>query len=133
MRLEREGWVYPAYRISADRDLAETYLVSQQAPVDLSEVPLTYMIFLRGEARGVDLFKDLGIPRERALHGGQRYQWFEPVRWEDELDVVVTVRKLTEKVGKSGTLWFADVDYEYRNAATGALALTETTQIIERG
>jgi hypothetical protein len=132
MRAEREGWVYPAYRISADRDLVEKYLVSQQAPSDLESVPLTYMIFLRGETRGVDLFTDLGIPRERALHGGQRYEWFAPVGWDDELEVVTTIRKITEKAGKSGTLWFADVDYDYR-LADGRLALRETTQIIERG
>jgi 3-methylfumaryl-CoA hydratase len=79
-----------------------------------------------------DLFTDLGIPRERALHGGQRYEWFAPVGWDDELEVVTTIRKITEKAGKSGTLWFADVDYDYR-LADGRLALRETTQIIERG
>jgi len=40
---------------------------------------------------------------------------------------------LTEKASKSGPLWFADVEYEYRNADSGELALREITRIIERG
>ena len=49
------------------RNLAEKYLASQGAPVELSAVPSTYMIFLRGEARGIDLFQDLAIPTNKTL------------------------------------------------------------------
>lgn len=133
MRKEHEGKSFPAYRLRPDRELAEKYLISQQVDVDLTEVPLTYMIFLRGEAYGVDLFKDLGIPRSRALHGGQRYEWFAPIGWDDDVEVTATIRKIVEKVGKGGTLWFGDIEYEYRRAADGELLVRELTRIIERG
>jgi hypothetical protein len=132
MRKEREGWTYPAYRLRPDRALAAKYLEAQGEAADLAAVPLTYMIFLRGEAQGVDLFKDLDIPRDKALHGGQRYEWHAPIGWDDALDVTATVERITEKTGKNGTLWFADVAYEYRRARDGALALRELTRIIKR-
>ena len=132
MRKEREGWTYPAYRLLPDRALAAKYLEAQGEAADLAAVPLTYMIFLRGEAHGVDLFKDLDIPRDKALHGGQRYEWHAPIGWDEALDVTATVERITEKTGKNGTLWFADVAYEYRRARDGALALRELTRIIKR-
>ena len=133
MRKESEGKQYPAYRLRPSRDLARKYLASQGAATSLVEVPPTYMIFLRGESHGVDLFKDLDIPRSRALHGGQRYEWFAPIGWDDELEVVARVQKITEKTTKSGLMWFVDLEYEYRLARSGELALRETTRIIERG
>ena len=132
MRKEREGWTYLAYRLRPDRTLAAKYLEAQGEAADLAAVPLTYMIFLRGEAQGVDLFKDLDIPRDKALHGGQRYEWHAPIGWDDALDVTATVERITEKTGKNGTLWFADVAYEYRRARDGTLALRELTRIIKR-
>jgi hypothetical protein len=132
MRKEREGWTYPAYRLRPDRALAAKYLAAQGASADLDAVPPTYMIFLRGEAHGVDLFADLDIPRDKALHGGQRYEWLAPIGWDDTLNVTATVERITEKIGKAGTLWFADVRYEYRRARDGALALRELTRIIKR-
>jgi hypothetical protein len=132
MRKEREGKTYPAYRLRPDRGLAAKYLAAQGAPEDLAAVPLTYMIFLRGEAHGVDLFKDLDIPRDKALHGGQRYEWHAAIGWDDALDVTATVERITEKAGKNGTLWFADVAYDYRRARDGVLALREITRIIKR-
>src|SRR5438874_2132542 len=81
MRKEREGWTYPAYRLRPDRALAAKYLEAQGAPADLAAVPLTYMIFLRGEGHGVDLFKDLDIPRDdRAVLGGDRGSQPDPRR-----------------------------------------------------
>jgi N-terminal half of MaoC dehydratase len=133
MRMDREGFEYPPYRLRADRGLAAAYLEAQGDGGDLSEVPPTYMIFLRGEARGLDLFADLGIPRQRALHGGQRYEWFAPIGWDRDLDVTAKVAKITEKASKGGPLWFANIEYEYRFADSGQLALREVTRIIERG
>lgn len=133
MRKEREGWVYPTYRIRPDRELARKYLAAQGVAGTPAEVPPTYMIFLRGEAHGVDLFKDLDIPRQRALHGGQRYEWLAPIGWEDDVDVTAKVLRITEKTGKNGTLWFADVEYEYRLARSNELAVRELTRIIKRG
>ena len=133
MRKEREGHVFPPYRLVVDRDVGAKYLRSMGLPEDLSEVPPTYMIFLRGETLGVNLFEELDIPRKQALHGGQRYEYFAPLAWGDAIDVTVSIGKITEKVGKNGTLWFADVDFEYRKAADGALALREVTRLIKRG
>jgi hypothetical protein len=96
-------------------------------------VPLTYFIFLRGETRGVDLFRDLDIPRQQALHGGQRYEWFEPLGWGDELDVVARVERVAAKQSKAGPLWFADVVYDYTQVGGGRLAVRETTRLIKRG
>lgn len=132
MKLDRQGHVYPRYRLRADRALAEKYLQSQGAALDLDAVPLTYMIFLRGEAHGVDLFRDLDIPRQKALHGGQRYEWHAPIGWDDDVDVTTTIAKITEKSTKAGPLWIAEVIYEYRLAASGQLALRETSRLIKR-
>jgi hypothetical protein len=134
MRMDRQGFVYPPYRLRIDRSRAAQYVAAQGAHLgDDGAVPPTYMIFLRGESQGVDLFVDLGIPRQRALHGGQRYEWFLPMGWDDTFEVTARVVKITEKTSKSGPLWFADVEYDYRNEASGELALRETTRIIERG
>ena len=133
MRMDRQGFVYPPYRLRIDRELAAQYVAAQGVGNADDQVPPTYMIFLRGESHGVDLFVDLDIPRQRALHGGQRYEWFAPIGWDDAFDVTARVVKMTQKTSKSGPLWFADVEYEYRNADSGELALRELTRIIERG
>jgi hypothetical protein len=132
MRMDREGFVYPTYRLRPDRDLAAKYVEAQEGAADGATVPPTYMIFLRGEAHGIDLFTDLDIPRQRALHGGQRYEWFAPIDWDDELDVTARVAKITEKTSKGGPLWFAEIEYEYRIVRSGQLALREITRIIKR-
>lgn len=132
MRKEREGHIYPTYMLRPSRNLAEQYLASQGAPAELSGVPLTYMIFLRGEAHGVDLFRDLDIPRNKALHGGQRYEWFAPIGWDDDVQVTTTVLRIVEKNTKSGSLWIADVQYDYAVASTRQLAVRELTRIIQR-
>jgi len=133
MNMQMQGHVYPPYRLRPDRGLAEQLLRGQGVDAAPDQVPLTYMIFLRGETLGVDLFKDLDIPREKALHGGQRYEWFAPVDWDDELEVTATVQKLSEKEGGRGKIWFADVTYDYVNAATGQKVLREVTRLIKRG
>ncbi|MEQ8695463.1 MAG: hypothetical protein RLT05_02765, partial [Bauldia litoralis] len=79
MNLDMQGHVYAPFKVKPDPALAEKFLRGQGAEVDLNVVPPTYMIFLRGETRGADLFADLGIPRQKALHGGQRYEWFGPI------------------------------------------------------
>src|SRR3546814_20391745 len=95
-------------------------------------VPPTYLIFLRGEAHGVNLFTDLDIPRNRALHGGQKYEWFSPIQWDDSMEVTARVVTITEKTTKSGPLWIADVEYDYKRAADGQLVLGELTRSEER-
>ncbi len=133
MRKEKEGHVYTPYRLKPNKELAKKLLCSMGLEPDLSIVPPTYMIFLRGEACGVDLFKDLDIPRNRALHGGQRYEWFAPVGWDDELEVTARIKKLTAKESKSGKLWFAEIEFEYRTLPARTLALRETTRVVKRG
>ena len=114
-----------------EKALAEKLLRGQGAPVDLEAVPPTYMIFLRGETRGANLFEALGIDRRRALHGGQRYEWYEPVAWDEELTVTAKVETITEKQGRSGRIWFADVALDYARA-DGTRVLREITRLIER-
>lgn len=131
MNMEMAGHVYPPFRITPDKALAEKFLRGQGADVDLGAVPPTYMIFLRGETRGADLFTDLGIPREKALHGGQRYEWYGPIGWDDALDVTVTVESIVEKEGRAGKIWFANVAFDYARA-DGTRVLREITRLIER-
>jgi MaoC dehydratase-like protein len=132
MRMERAGHVYPPYRIKPDRALARQFMAGLGFDREPERVPPTYMIFLRGEQLGVDLFTDLDIPRQKALHGGQRYEWFEPLSWEDELAVTATVDKIAEKQGKRGPIWFADVTFEYRRTRDGKLVLRELTRLIRQ-
>lgn len=131
MNMNMQGHIYPPFRLKPDRALAEKFLRGQGASPDLSTVPPTYMIFLRGEQRGANLFGDLGIPREKALHGGQRYEWHDQIGWDDELDVTVTVEKVVEKEGRGGKIWFADVAFDYART-DGTKVLHEITRLIER-
>lgn len=132
MRMDRSGHAYPPYRIKPDRALARQFMAGLGIAGDPQRVPPTYMIFLRGETLGVDLFKDLDIPRQKALHGGQRYEWFEPITWDDELEVQARVDKITEKQGKRGPIWFADVTFEYRRVADDKLVLRELTRLVKQ-
>lgn len=132
MNMQLEGKVYPPYRLRPDRALAAKMAAGQGLGVP-AEVPPTYFIFLRGETRGVDLFTDLDIPRTKALHAGQRYEWFAPVGWNDEVEVTARIAKLAAKEGKGGKLWFADVEYEYRILPARTLALREITRLVKRG
>jgi hypothetical protein len=129
---EHEGRIYPRRRLLPQRDLVAKYWQSLGMEVK-SELPLTYLIFLRSEQLGVDLFKDLDIPRNRALHGGQRYEWFAPIGIDDALDVDIRIDKVTHKQSKSGALSFVDVTFEYRLASSGQLAVREVTRLIKRG
>ena len=131
MRMERQGHSYPTYRLKPDRELAALYLQAQGDDRKPETVPPTYMIFLRGETLGLNLFEDLDIPRTQALHAGQRYEWFLPVSWDDELEVTATVSKITEKDGRRGKIWFADVTYDYCKIPSGDLALREVTRIVK--
>jgi hypothetical protein len=132
MNMQLEGKVYPPYRLRPDRALATKMLAGQGRAAPAS-VPPTYFIFLRGETRGVDLFTDLDIPREKALHAGQRYEWLAPIGWNDEVEVTARIAKLAAKEGKGGKLWFADVEYEYRVLPARSLALREITRLVKRG
>jgi N-terminal half of MaoC dehydratase len=132
MKVEMQGYTFPPYFLKPNLELARSYLLSLSDEIDLSYVPLTYMIFLRGEVHGVDLFKDLDIPRKKALHGGQRYEWFEPIKWDDELKVEVTVTKIVEKESKSGKLWFTDLQYDYFNVSSNQIVIREITRIIKK-
>jgi hypothetical protein len=133
MNLQLEGKVYPPYRLRPDRALAAKMRAGQGLAGAPAAVPPTYFIFLRGETRGVDLFTDLDIPREKALHAGQRYEWLAPIGWDDEVEVTARIASLAEKQGKGGKLWFADVEYEYRLLPARTLALRETTRLVKRG
>ena len=131
MRTELQGRIYPPYTLRPDRDKARKLLAALGVPED-GKLPLTYLIFLRGETLGVDLFRDLDIPREKALHGGQRYEWYAPVTFDDELSVTAKIDRVTEKQGKRGPIWFADVSFEYRKTASGELALREVTRLVKQ-
>jgi hypothetical protein len=132
MHMERAGHVYPPYRIKPDRALARLFMTGLGIDGEPDRVPPTYMIFLRGETLGVDLFKDLDIPRQKALHGGQRYEWFEPITWDDEFAVTAKVEKISEKQGKRGPIWFADVSFEYRRVRDNRLVLRELTRLVKQ-
>ena len=132
MNMNLEGKVYPPYQLKPDRALAAKMQAGQGLATPVA-VPPTYFIFLRGETRGVDLFTDLDIPRAKALHAGQRYEWFAPVGWDDEIEVTARIASLAEKQGKGGKLWFADIEYEYRILPARTLALREITRLVKRG
>jgi len=130
---DHEGKVYPSYKVRPDRTLGLQYAQSLGLRELPAQPPLTYLIFLRGEIQGVDLFTDLDIPRQQALHGGQRYEWFAPVAWDDELDVRVRIDRVLEKTSKAGPLWFVDATFDYLHAQSGVLAVREVTRLIKRG
>ena len=132
MRMDRVGHVYPPYRLRPDRALARKLMSGLGIDSAPDKVPPTYMIFLRGEGLGVDLFTDLDIPRQKALHGGQRYEWFAPLDWDEDVAVTATVDKIVEKQGKRGPVWFADVRFDYRRVRDDALVLRELTRLVKQ-
>jgi len=131
MDMSKQGYVFPPFQVTPDRDLARDFLLGQGADPGTDHVPPTYLIFLRGETRGANLFEALDIPREKALHGGQTYEWHAPVAWEEPLDVTAKVETMTEKTGRNGSIWFADVSFEYRKPG-GELAVREVTKLVKR-
>jgi hypothetical protein len=131
MRTDQQGRIYPPYTLRLDREKARD-LVSALGVPDDGSVPLTYLIFLRGENLGVNLFADLDIPREKALHAGQRYEWFAPLSFDDEVSVTATIDTVTEKQGKRGPIWFADVSFEYRKTPDDSLVLREITRLVKQ-
>lgn len=131
MNFDMQGHVYPPFKLRPNRELAAQFLMGQGVEPEVTTVPPTYMIFLRGEAHGVDLFSDLDISRQKVVHGGQRYEWYERIGWDDELTVTATVEELFEKDGKSGKIRFAHVAFEYVNGS-GERVLREITRLIER-
>ena len=131
MNFDMQGHVYPPFKLRPNRELAARFLMGQGAEPEPSAVPPTYMIFLRGEAHGVDLFNDLDISRQKVVHGGQRYEWYAPIGWDDELTVTATVEEMYEKDGKSGKIRFAHVAFDYANGS-GERVLREITRLIER-
>jgi hypothetical protein len=132
MRMDRVGHVYPPYRLKPDRALARKLMSGLGIDRPPEKVPPTYMIFLRGEGLGVDLFTDLDIPRQKALHGGQRYEWFAPLDWDEEVAVTATVDKIVEKQGKRGPVWFADVRFDYRRVRDDLLIVRELTRLVKQ-
>lgn len=130
---QHEGRSYPPYRLRPDRAMGLQYVQSLGMSALPDQPPLTYLIFLRGETQGVDLFSDLDIPRHQALHGGQRYEWHAPVAWDDELEVRVRIDRVLEKNSKAGPLWFVDATFDYHHVPSGALAVREVTRLIKRG
>ncbi|MBZ0217361.1 MAG: MaoC family dehydratase N-terminal domain-containing protein [Fimbriimonadaceae bacterium] len=131
MNMNMQGHIFAPFTLMPDKNLAEQFLLGQGVSGELSDVPPTYMIFLRGEKRGVNLFEALDIPRQKALHGGQRYDWIQPIKWGEEYTVSVTIETIVEKDGRSGKIWFADVLFHYYDSE-GEIALREKTSIIER-
>lgn len=131
--IENEGRVFPRLRLLPDPGLAEQYWAALGVQSPPQALPPTYLIFLRAERLGVDLFKEFGIPRRQALHGGQRYEWFEDFGVDDALDVDVRVDRVAHKQSKSGPLSFVDVVFEYRRAQGDGLVAREVTRLIKRG
>ncbi len=131
--IEHQGRVFPVLRLVPDEGLARRYWQALGVDPAPSSLPLTYLIFLRSERLGVDLFRELGIPRQQALHGGQRYEWHADVRVQDALDVEITVERVVHKHSKAGPLSFVDVRFDYRLADSGTLAVREITRLIKRG
>ena len=131
MNIEKQGMVFPPYTVAPDRRLAELFARGIGVEGVPESVPPTYMIFLRGEPIGANLFEELDIPRQKALHGGQRYDWVRPVKWDETLQVTARVKSIIEKQGKSGRVWFADIEFAYDDIR-GQRVLTEITRLIER-
>ncbi len=130
---DHEGKVYPPYQVCPDRTMGLQYAQALGLSALPARPPPTYLIFLRGETQGVDLFSDLEIPRHQALHGGQRYEWFAPVEWDEVLEVRVRIDRVLEKNSKAGPLWFVDASFDYHHAQSGVLAVREVTRLIKRG
>lgn len=64
-----------------------------------------------------------------AMRGGNRYQFFRPVRTGDQIRIRRKVTDLKEKEGKSGTLLFLTYDLEYTNQEEALLGINTETLI----
>ena len=64
-----------------------------------------------------------------AMRGGNRYQFFQPVRAGDHVRIQRTVTDLKEKEGKSGVLVFLTYDLTYTNQKGKLLGINTETLI----
>ena len=134
MRVEMQGHVYPPYRLRPDRGLARKFMSALGVNAEPRNRRRPISSFFAARSWGLIFSRIIHIPREKALHGGQRYEWFSPVSFDDEFVVTARVEnKIVEKEGKRGKVWFADgVDFEYRLAQSGELAVREVTRLVEQ-
>ena len=68
-------------------------------------------------------------PFRRGVRGGNRYQFFRPVRVGDEIMVVRKITDLKEKQGKSGPLVLMSYEMKYTNQHGELLGLNTETVI----
>lgn len=75
--------------------------------------------------------KDLGIEFARAMHAEQGYEYYNEIFPGDTLMVVMEVKHITEKKGKSGNLDFIQFENTYTNQHD-ELVLKEEILVVER-
>lgn len=68
-------------------------------------------------------------PFRRGVRGGNRFQFFRPVRVGDEITIVRKITKLEEKQGKSGPLVLMSYEMKYTNQDCELLGLNTETVI----
>ncbi len=68
-------------------------------------------------------------PFRRGVRGGNRYQFFRPIRVGDEITVVRKITDLKEKQGKSGPLVLMSYEMKYTNQHGEILGLNTETVI----
>jgi hypothetical protein len=72
---------------------------------------------------------NLPSPFGPAMRGGNRYQFFQPVRTGDHIRIQRKVTGLEEKEGKTGTLLFLTYDLTYKNQKGELLGINTETLI----
>lgn len=94
--------------------------------------PPTFATLLNFWVPQDSLYADLGIDFRYLLHGEQEYEYFAPIRPGMTLTVSRTCTKIFSKPGKSGTMEFAVIESDIRNAAGNTPVVLSRSTLVMR-
>jgi len=77
------------------------------------------------------VLEDLKVDLVKALHGGQQYEYFKPVKPGDIVTGKIRIADVFEKTGKAGTMDFIIIETTYTNQ-NGEKVLVDTNTLIQR-
>jgi hypothetical protein len=98
---------------------------------ELPPAPLTFLrTFINHGDNLQESFADIGVDIRRILHGGQEFEYFEPVVAGDELTVTATFTDYYTKAGKrGGMLEFVIYEWVFTNQHGRVAARSVNTTI----
>lgn len=136
MRTDVEGHKLPEVTFKVTGTKVSEFLTAlgltsdpRQEPADGDEIPPGFLMYVT--SYGADPVHDLlEMDFRRAVYGGAKIDYHQPVLVGDELTLALEIEAITSRESRSGPLHIATVLCEYRRS--GDLVATERSSIVER-